>query len=150
VLNLTKSERRAILIVGAILTLSIIIQWLQPHQQNSETFDYSMQDSLFKALSADTTSALISERLMPAVKKPAAKKPKKALEEKSININTADIKELEKLPRIGPATAKKILDLRKEKGRFKEIEDLLEVKGIGPKTLERIRPFIILTEDRPK
>ena len=149
-LNLTKSERRAILIVGAVLTLSIIIQWLQPHQQNSETFDYSMQDSLFKALSADTTSALISERLMLVVKKPVAKKPKKVLEKKSININTADIKELEKLPRIGPATAKKILDLRKEKGGFKKKEDLLEVKGIGPKTLEKIRPFIILTEDSPE
>jgi len=150
VLNLTKSERRAILIVGAVLTLSIIIQWLQPHQQNSEVFDYSMQDSLFKVLSADTTDALISDRLMPEVKKPAAKKPKKALKKKSININTADTKELEKLPRIGPATAKKILDLRKEKGGFKKTDDLLEVKGIGPKILEKIRPFIILTEERPE
>ena len=147
-LNLTKSERRAILVVGAVLTLSILIQWLRPHQQNSEIFDYSMQDSLFKALSADTADALIADRLKPAAIKPPAKRPKKVLKEKSININTADIKELEKLPRIGPATAKKILALREEKGGFKKAEDLLEVKGIGPKTLEKIKPFVILTENK--
>lgn len=143
-LSLTKSERRAILIVGIILTLSILIQWLQPHQQNADVFDYSMQDSLFKVLSADTAETIKLDKLELPAKKTKIKSPKKELKEKSININTAGLKELQKLPRIGPATAKKILDLRKEKGGFKKTEDLLEVKGIGPKTLEKIKPFIIV------
>jgi len=149
-LNLTNSERRAVLVAAIVLSLGLIIQWLQPHRQNAEIFDYSLEDSLFKVLSADTLENRRTKIKEPSVKKPVSKRPKKTLKEKSININTADTKELEKLPRIGPATAKKILDLRKEKGRFNKAEDLLEVKGIGPKTLEKIRPFIIFRESSPQ
>jgi competence ComEA-like helix-hairpin-helix protein len=62
-----------------------------------------------------------------------------------VNINTADVEELQRLPRVGPATAEKILELRaKLGGRFKSVEELGQVKGIGPKTLENIRPMVVL------
>ncbi|HWP30910.1 MAG TPA: helix-hairpin-helix domain-containing protein [Fimbriimonadales bacterium] len=59
-----------------------------------------------------------------------------------ININTATEQELEELPGIGPVTAKRIVEYRLQTGGFKNVEQLLEVKGIGPKKLAAIRPFV--------
>lgn len=58
-----------------------------------------------------------------------------------VNINTADAKELDELPGVGPATAKNIMEHRRYKGAFRSVDDLEQVKGIGPKTLEKIKPF---------
>ncbi len=57
-----------------------------------------------------------------------------------IDINSASLAELQKIVGVGPAIARRIIALREEKGgRFGAMEDLLEVRGIGPATLERIR-----------
>lgn len=61
-----------------------------------------------------------------------------------VNINTADKAELELLPGIGPALAERILDERKRSGPFKRVEDLGRVKGIGPKTIERLRERVVV------
>jgi comEA protein len=58
---------------------------------------------------------------------------------KLINVNTAGQGELELLPGIGPALAKRIIEHRTTKGAFKRVDDLDAVKGIGPKILERLR-----------
>ena len=58
---------------------------------------------------------------------------------KLINVNTAGQGELELLPGIGPALAKRIIEYRTTKGAFKRVDDLDAVKGIGPKILERLR-----------
>lgn len=59
-----------------------------------------------------------------------------------VNINTATQTLLETLPGIGPSTAIKILEYRKEKGRFKSIEDIKEVSGIGEAKFEKMKEFI--------
>ena len=59
-----------------------------------------------------------------------------------VNINTAGNGELEKLPGIGPATAKKIIDHRNKYGSFKSKEELLDISGIGPKKYEEIEDLI--------
>ncbi|MDX2176400.1 MAG: ComEA family DNA-binding protein [Candidatus Sumerlaeia bacterium] len=59
-----------------------------------------------------------------------------------IDVNTADQKLLETLPGIGPAKARAILDDRAAKGPFRSAEDLDRVSGIGPKTVERLRPYL--------
>lgn len=59
-----------------------------------------------------------------------------------ININTATEQELDTLPGIGPSTATKILDYRKEKGKFKTIEEIKEVSGIGENKYEKIKDRI--------
>ncbi len=57
-----------------------------------------------------------------------------------ININTASVEDLQRMPRIGPVLAKRIIERRPYGSKL----ELLEVRGIGVKTLERIRPFITL------
>ncbi len=63
-----------------------------------------------------------------------------------LNVNTATATELEQLPRIGPVLAERIVEYRQEKGPFQKVEDLTKVKGIGEKTLERIRPYIYIRQ----
>lgn len=61
--------------------------------------------------------------------------------ESKINVNTASRSELMKLPRVGPVTADKIIAYRSAYGSFRSIEDLQKIKGIGPKTVEQLRPY---------
>ncbi len=62
--------------------------------------------------------------------------------EEPININTATAEELTELPRIGKVTAARIVAWREENGPFAEIEELLNVQGIGERTFERVRPHV--------
>ena len=71
----------------------------------------------------------------PTPKKPAKTPPH------VININRATLDDLMLLPGCGPVMAQRIFDYRKENGAFKSVEDLDEVKGIGPKKLEKIKPW---------
>ena len=66
------------------------------------------------------------------------------LQTEIININTAKKQNLVKLPKIGTVTAERIIRFRDDYGPFKSIDDLLKVKGIGPKTLEKLKPQITL------
>ena len=63
-----------------------------------------------------------------------------------ININSAGVDQLTDLPGIGPSYAQRIVDYRKEYGPFKTIEDLLNVRGIGDRTFEKIRDRITIKE----
>jgi competence protein ComEA len=56
-----------------------------------------------------------------------------------ININTANATELDKITGVGPAYAKNIIDYRTLNGPFQKIEDIINVKGIGPKTFENMK-----------
>jgi len=62
----------------------------------------------------------------------------------AVNINDASAAELQRLPGIGPARAARIIEYRSHHGRFLRLRDLRRVKGIGPRTLERLRPLLRL------
>ena len=61
-----------------------------------------------------------------------------------ININTADSLKLQEIPGVGPTTAQKIIDYRQNYGKFKSKEDIVNVSGIGEKTYENIKDYIIV------
>lgn len=75
--------------------------------------------------------------------KPKPPKGRKAPWTGQIALNSASSAELEQLPGIGPALAKRILEERARQGRFATPEDLLAVKGIGEKKLKTILEFLI-------
>ena len=58
-----------------------------------------------------------------------------------VNINTADVDELDELPEVGPATAETIIEYRQTNGMFRSVHELEEIPGIGPETIEEIEPF---------
>lgn len=62
----------------------------------------------------------------------------------TVSLNSADAAALESIPGVGPVTAAAILAYRDEAGPFSSIEQLMEVSGIGPATLEAIRPYVSL------
>ena len=59
-----------------------------------------------------------------------------------VNVNTATVAELQLLPGIGEARARAVVAERKRRGGFKSVDELLEVKGIGDASLERLRPHV--------
>lgn len=61
-----------------------------------------------------------------------------------VRVNQADWPELTLLPNIGEVLAQRIVDYRQQHGVFQSLDELKNVKGIGPKTLRRIRPYVRL------
>jgi competence protein ComEA len=62
-----------------------------------------------------------------------------------VNLNTATPEELQLLPGVGEARAVAIVSMRTQRGGFKDVDELLEVKGIGEAMLEKMRPHVTLT-----
>lgn len=81
-----------------------------------------------------------------AEKKSSGKTPAGAKADKAglININTGGVEDLVKLPRIGVKMAARIIDFRKANGKFKKIQDIMKVKGIGEKTFKGFEHLITI------
>lgn len=89
---------------------------------------------------ARVCTIVLSAALFCALLPEAAAKKKPPAE--PVNLNTATSAELQQVPGIGPATAEKILKMRKSYGRFKSVNDLLAIRGIGPKRLAKMRKYL--------
>ena len=61
-----------------------------------------------------------------------------------VDINTATAEDLQKVPGIGEALARRIIEFREEHGRFEKVDDLLNVRGIGVASLEKLRHFVVV------
>jgi comEA protein len=100
----------------------------------------AVQASPEPALKDDVKSAQPSEEKSPEVtpQNQSDSNPGK------VNINKASMDELMTLPFIGEVKAKAIIDYRSKQGPFKSIDELDNIKGIGAKTLEKLRPLVAL------
>ena len=72
--------------------------------------------------------------------------PEQTQGEFRVNINTADLTELTLLPGIGESRARDIIAYRNEYGKFTKPEDLLQIRGIGEATIEKLMPYIVFED----
>ncbi|MCB9838741.1 MAG: helix-hairpin-helix domain-containing protein [Phycisphaeraceae bacterium] len=70
------------------------------------------------------------------------------IESARLNCNTASFAQLQLLPRIGPALARRIIEDRDANGPFKDAQDFQRVRGIGPRTAERVAAVADFSADR--
>lgn len=102
---------------------------------NPQTIETSPPKSTF----TKETKAIAPKVATAKPRKSTSKEPPKA----PIDLNRATSEELQQLPGVGPAMADRILQYRKDNQGFTSVDDLNNVRGIGPKKFEKIKPFVI-------
>ena len=106
------------------------------------------------ALLVGTAAAVVVDHYRPAaleefaVVPHAVPVPAARLEEADasgpVALNAANVGQLQRLPTIGPKTAARIVEYRRQHGPFQKLEDLQKVRGIGLRTVEKLRPLTVL------
>lgn len=157
-LGFTETEIYVVLFLAGMFVLGFVyVEFIKEDTPPENiNFDYTEEDSLFNYYSKLNPefnledSSLISNleikrRVLELSDSFAyVKKDLSSLVEKSININTAGVNEFVKLPGIGEKTAEKIIQLRNQKGKFRKLEELMEVKGIGEVKYSRIKMYLYI------
>lgn len=153
-IGFTDTEIKIVLFLAVVFIAGLAIKLTQAGgRAEYKDFDYSKSDSLYAA--SDTVKALNARTVKEDTADSSAdslllrrddykSKSKTVLKEKSISVNKATAEELTQLPGIGIKTAEKIIEYRKAHGRFNSVNELLEVKGIGEKKLEKIKKIIFI------
>ncbi len=79
-----------------------------------------------------------------AMTPPAAAQKGKTLSTEKVNLNTATAEQLQTLPGVGPAMAKRVLEYRAKVGKFTKVEEILNVKGFGEKRFQKIKDRLLI------
>lgn len=155
--GLTQTELKITLFVIVVFIFGFTYKVFFDKQESVpyQIFDYSEEDEKFYASSNDT-SLIISQKsdekevdykqeVLDFNSQSFDNIQKKNLPaEKSINLNTAGLEEFFNLPGIGPKTAQNIIDYRNLHKRFRNINELLDVNGIGEAKLAKIKKYIFI------
>jgi competence ComEA-like helix-hairpin-helix protein len=157
-IGFTETEIYVVLFLTGMFMLGFVyVEFIKDETPTENIkFDYTEEDSLFNYYSKLNPeyniedSSLISnleikKRVLELSDSFAyVKKDLSSLVEKSININTAGVSEFVKLPGIGEKTAEKIIQLRNQKGKFRKLEELMEVRGIGEVKFNKIKMYLYI------
>ena len=141
--NLTPAERRGVLVVLLLLAIGTLHDsWRARHPEPAEPLAGRAAGA---APASDTLTGDTSGGRRPSLEGKASIRagPGPA---GPIDPNQASVEELDALPGIGPVLASRIIEHRRRHGDFVQAEDLLAVQGIGPRLLERLRPWLALGE----
>ncbi len=156
-IGFTVTEIKVLLFLTAVFTAGLLYRAYNTDYERPDykNFDYTSEERLFEQ-SDDAkdkeTAGLSDDKYIDSKqevldfntsnfhKKEAEKLPG----EKTININTVGIEDLVRLPGIGEKTAQKIIDFRINKGRFANLEELMQVKGIGKTRFNNIEKFLYI------
>jgi len=145
-LDFTPSERRVIIIITVILLGSAGLHFVRKSITEVESIDYHHADSIFTRRSHQAHLIQTYNQDEKSSKNGSNQQTLRAAKASAphgrLNINTASAEDLIQLPRIGPAMAKRIVTYREQNGPFHSIDELCKVKGIGLKTLIRIKPYL--------
>jgi len=137
----TAAEKRAILITILVILSACAYQLINEYKPNPFTLDYKNQDSLFARISAQPVK-YAEEQILTLAFRPLSGQQSQEKSIHLLDLNTASSQELQTLPRIGPAMAARILEYRRAHGMFSSTEELMQIKGIGKKTFEKIKPYL--------
>ncbi len=137
--TLSRQEERFLLVLLGLFIVGSGVWYVRRTAASGERMDWRRQQQRLQT--AFQAPAAKAEPPMPAA--PPLTSKQRAISTK-ININSASAKELERLPRVGPVMAQRILSFRTEHGPFRSVEDLKQIKGIGEKTLARIRDRVTI------
>jgi len=129
-LALTDHERKVILFLAGTMLIGVGLRVYRSTFPAAPSFDYRESDSTFAALSSAVNAGTADDTTMAEVE--------------LVDLNTATKDALMSLEGIGSVTADRILQYRAQAGRFSRAEDLLHVKGVSRRKLEKIRPYIII------
>jgi comEA protein len=146
-ITFTPSERKALIFVIIILAAASLTHIFYPYIYQPLSRDYVKQDSIFSRYSK-LHSNICSPKEEIYLKRNGLLKNDTSSNDRDVrinfivNINTASSKELQKLPGIGPVLARRIMEYRTQHGEFKSIEELKKVKGIGHRTMVRLKSLI--------
>ncbi len=157
-IGFTETEILVILFLAAMFIVGFVyVEFIKNNDAPEfKHIDYSKEDSLFDYYTNINSefdpdepqldsNLEIKKRVLELSDTVAyVKKDVSVLTEKSININTAGVNEFVKLPGIGEKTAEKIIRLREERGKFKKLEELMDVKGIGEVKFNKIKKFLYI------
>lgn len=143
-MQFTQTQRKAILFLIAIFTLVIAYHFVKQTMYQPEPFDFSQFEEKFYARK-DSIEKLSD--LEKANDNSQASINSKKYEDSSgtntiININSAGLKELTTLPRIGPVIAQRIIDYRDQNGGFASKDEIKKIRGVGEKTYQNLKDLI--------
>ncbi|MCX6151745.1 MAG: helix-hairpin-helix domain-containing protein [Ignavibacteriales bacterium] len=153
-IGFTETEFKVLAFLSLVFVGGLLIKFYNIDKSVYKNYDYTKADSLFLAsdslkgneeesnVSIEKKDEYKKEVLGFDESKPAKYEKKESLSENSINLNTASKDELMKLPGIGEKTAVRIIEQRNKTGRFRSIEELMEVKGIQSTKLNKIKNYI--------
>jgi competence protein ComEA len=158
-IGFTETEIKVILFLAVGFLIGFVIKIYNDNSKDEyKSYDYTKEDSLFNFYNnraeknqsdeinkkenkiVDSKEEVLDFSSTGFEKNKSLPPP----EEKSININKADIETLSRLPGIGEKTAQKIIDLRNKKGKFENLVELMEVKGIGEVKFNKIKKFLYI------
>jgi competence ComEA-like helix-hairpin-helix protein len=151
-LALTRTETNTLSVLTLVFAVGLAGSAASRYVPPAELDQAVAMDSLFLALAAgpldaDHDAAVDDEGAEPESGNNApvrTRSPATPASLRPIDINTASAAALQQLPRIGPAMAARIVEHRETFGPFRRVEDLGAVRGIGPATLERLRPLVVV------
>ena len=147
---ITRSECNVMLVLALLFGLGLMVRYVQSEAQPLPSVDYAEAERLFEQAS-EAPPAEVTQESPPApaaesAPKPFPYTPKATPPAASINLNTASASELQRLPRIGPKMAARIIAYREAHGSFRRVQDLVRVRGIGKKTLAQLTPYLVVEE----
>ena len=127
-----RNEQIILLLLCAILLVGVVISYLDNKNPDSIPNFEVKKNAVTVPSPAKKTEAPQTTQDLPQ------------MTQGSLDINRATAKDFERLPGIGPQISARIVAYREQNGAFKSIDDITKVRGIGPKTLERLRPYLVV------
>lgn len=136
----TKREKAFILLIISFLLVGAGIRFYKKQYVFSENAGHLN----LKAIDSLRQEFLVrSQEIKEPSRNQVQRKPgSKQVVELIVNLNSATLDELMKLPKVGPVLGKRILGYREKHGKFRSTKELMKVRGIGLKTYQKIQSFI--------